>query len=300
MGSANGVDRHAFGATATVAQVIAGADLSGRRVIVTEASSGVGLETARALASAGAEVTLAVSNEEAGTRAAEDIASTMDSSKLQVLKLDLADHSSVIEFVKGWSGPLDVLVNNAAVMATPQQRTHEGWELQFAANHLGHFALSLGLFPALSRADQPRVVVVSSFAHVNSDVLFDDVSFLHHPYDPWIAYAQSKTANILFAVEAARLWACHCISVNALNPGENAATSVLLAASPWVRGISGRYFEDCAVATRYREGVPRGVAARALDPVRAGRLWSMSLHMIATAHPESPILGAAAGCATDT
>lgn len=320
----NGFDPHAFGATTTAAEVVAGVSLVGKVAVVTGASSGIGLETARALASAGAQVTLAVRNEEGGIRAAEDIASTADRARLTVVRLDLADHDSIVDFVSGWRGPLDMLVNNAGIMATPELRTLEGWELQFATNHLGHFALSLGLHPALSLATDPRVVVVSSVGHVNSDVLFDDIHFVRHAYDPWKAYAQSKTANILFAVEAARRWAEIPIAVNALNPGriwetnlkrhmspgsagpaafapkssdvsykdvkQGAATSVLLAASPLVRGISGEYFEDCAVAVPYQEGVRRGVAAYALDPDRASRLWEMSLEMIAMAHPDSPLL----------
>jgi NAD(P)-dependent dehydrogenase (short-subunit alcohol dehydrogenase family) len=320
----NGFDPHAFGATTTAAEVVADVSLVGKVVVVTGASSGIGLETARALASAGAQVTLAVRNEESGIRAAEDIASTTDRAQLAVVRLDLAEHDSIVDFVCGWRGPLDVLVNNAGIMATPELRTREGWELQFATNHLGHFALSLGLHRALSLATDPRVVVVSSVGHVNSDVLFDDIHFFRHPYDPWAAYAQSKTAGILFAVEAARRWAETPIAVNALNPGriwetnlkrhmsagssgpksfapassdvsykdmkQGAATSVLLAASPLVEGISGEYFEDCAVAVPYKEGVRRGVAAYALDPGRAGRLWEMSLEMIAMAHPDSPLL----------
>lgn len=320
----NGLDRHAFGASTTAAQVVADVNLVGKVVVVTGASSGIGVETARALASAGAQVTLAVRNEEAGIRAAEDIASTVASARLAVARLDLADHDSIVDFVTAWRGPLDVLVNNAGVMATPELRTREGWELQFATNHLGHFALSLGLHRALALAGNPRVVVVSSVGHVNSDVLFDDIHFMRHAYDPWTAYAQSKTANVLFAVEAARRWAATPIAVNALNPGriwetnlkrhmpaasggpaafeptstdvscksvkQGAATSVLLAASPLVEGISGEYFEDCAVAVPYKEGVRRGVAAYALDRGRASRLWEMSFEMITAAHPDSPLL----------
>ena len=124
-------------------------------------------------------------------------------------------------------GPLHILVNNAGIMATPERRTPEGWELQFATNHLGHFALTTGLHGggggALAAAGGARVVAVSSVGHVNGEVLFDDVNFERHPYNAWVAYSQSKTANVLFAVEAARRWARDRIAVNALNPGTSPA-----------------------------------------------------------------------------
>jgi NAD(P)-dependent dehydrogenase (short-subunit alcohol dehydrogenase family) len=292
-----------FGAETTAAEVIAGVDLTGRRVIVTGASSGIGAETARVLAGAGAEVTLAVRNPAglpAGSRA---------------VALDLADRASIAAFVAGWRGPLDILVDNAGVMATPETRTAEGWELQFATNHLGHFALTTGLHGALAAAGAARVVVVSSVGHLNGRMRFDDPNFERDPYDPWAAYGQSKTANILFTVEAARRWAADGISVNALNPGriastnlmrhlpptvvdlgdstgvsvktiaQGAATSVLLAASPLVAGVTGRYFEDCAEAEPYRPGIRRGVAGYALDPADAARLWQLSVELLASATP---------------
>jgi len=296
-----------FGAQSTAAEVIAGVGLSGRRAIVTGASSGIGVETARALASAGAEVTLAVRNLEAGRRTAKDIAAGTGGTKVLVVPLDLADQGSVAAFAAGWDGPLHILVNNAGIMATPEMRTPQGWEIQFATNHLGHFALATGLHDALAAAGGARVVVVSSVGHLNGEVLFDDINFERHPYDRWAAYSQSKTANILFMVEAARRWAPDQIAVNALNPGritttnlsrylgedsstpaafeptsttvswktveQGAATSVLLAASPLLDGVTGRYFEDCQEAGPARPGIRRGVAAYALDPEKAARLW---------------------------
>ncbi len=305
-----------FGATSTAAEVIAGVDLAGQRAIVTGASSGIGLETARVLAGAGAEVTLAVRDVAAGEKAVAEMPAGAD---VRVARLDLADRASVDAFVSGWDGPLHILVNNAGIMATPERRTPEGWELQFATNHLGHFALATGLYPSLAAAGGARVVSVSSVGHVNGEVLFDDVNFVRHPYDPWAAYSQSKTANILFAVEAARRWTGDGIAVNALNPGriastglsrhvdpgalapvapapqsfdpagstgvsvkdipQGAATSVLLAASPLVEGVTGRYFEDGQEAGPYVPGVRRGVAAYALDPEKAARLWQLSLDL---------------------
>ena len=304
-----------FGAQSTAAEVIAGVDLSGKRAIVTGGSSGIGVETARALVSAGAEVTLAVRNPEAGQRTAEDIVASTGSKQVLAAPLDLADQPSVAAFVAGWDGPLHILVNNAGIMASPEMRTPQGWEMQFATNHLGHFALATGLHDALAAAGGARVVVVSSVGHVNGEVLFDDINFEHHPYDPWAAYSQSKTANILFAVEAAKRWAPDRIMVNALNPGritatnlsrymggvadspaafepdstavswktpaQGAATSVLLAASPLLDGVTGRYFEDCNEAGPHQPGVRRGVAAYALDPRNAARLWQISTELLA-------------------
>jgi NAD(P)-dependent dehydrogenase (short-subunit alcohol dehydrogenase family) len=304
-----------FGATSTAAEVIAGIDLTGKRAIVTGASSGIGVETARALASAGAAVTLAVRDLEAGRRSAADITATTGNERVLAARLDLADLGSIREFVSGWTGPLDILVDNAGVMATPERRTALGWELQFATNHLGHFALTTGLHGALAAAGDARVVVVSSVGHINGGVLFDDPNFERRPYDPWAAYSQSKTANVLFAVEAAKRWAADRITVNALNPGrisdtglgrhmtaapvafdpkgstgvsvkdtaQGAATSVLLAASPLVAGVTGRYFEDCNEAGPHQPGVRRGVADYALDPDQAGRLWQLSTDLLTAA-----------------
>jgi NAD(P)-dependent dehydrogenase (short-subunit alcohol dehydrogenase family) len=304
-----------FGAQTTAATVIEGVDLTGRRAIVTGGASGIGVETAKALASANAEVTLAVRNLEAGRRTAAEITATTGNEHVLVAPLDLADQASVAAFVEGWDGPLHILVNNAGIMATPELRTQQGWEMQFATNHLGHFALATGLHDALAAAGTARVVSVSSVGHVNGEVVFDDIHFERRPYDPWLAYGQSKTANVLFAVEADNRWAAEGITVNALNPGripgtnlvrhigdvqnapasfepgstavswkkveQGAATSVLLAASPLVDGIGGRYFEDCQVAEPHQPGVRRGVAAYALDPGYAARLWQVSLDTLA-------------------
>jgi NAD(P)-dependent dehydrogenase (short-subunit alcohol dehydrogenase family) len=291
-----------FGATSTAAEVIAGLDLTGRRAIVTGGASGIGAETARVLAAAGADVTIAVRDVETGRRLPG----------VHVAHLDLADPASIDGFTNAWHGPLDILINNAGVMATPETRTPQGRELQFATNHLGHFQLSLGLHDALAAASGARVVVVSSVGHINGEVLFDDVDFRRHPYDPWAAYSQSKTANILFAVEAAKRWAPDHIAVNALNPGriaatnlgrhlaaspssfdpagatgvsvktieQGAATSVLLAASPLVDGVTGHYFEDCQVAEPHIPGVRRGVAQYAMDPEKAARLWNLSVDLL--------------------
>jgi NAD(P)-dependent dehydrogenase (short-subunit alcohol dehydrogenase family) len=301
----------------TAAEVVAGFDLSGTRVIVTGGASGIGLETARALASAGAHVTLAVRNAEAGQRVAAEIVASTGNTHVFVAPVDLADPASVASFVSAWEGPLDVLVNNAGVMACPETRTPQGWELQFATNHLGHFALAIGLHHALTAAGGARIVSVSSRAHLRAPVDFDDIHFRARTYEPWDAYAQSKTANVLFAVEATRRWEGDRITANALQPGtvrsnlqryitdddlertrvhieddngsfhwktpeQGAATAVLLAASPLLEGVGGRYFEDCNEAGPSQPGTGHGVAAYALDSNAAARLWEVSLQTLAS------------------
>jgi NAD(P)-dependent dehydrogenase (short-subunit alcohol dehydrogenase family) len=292
-----------FGFRSTAAEVVAGIDLTGKRAIVTGGSSGIGVETARALAGAGAQVTLAVRNTDTGATAAADIAATTGRDDLAVAALELTDPASVAAFAATWDGPLDMLINNAGVMRTPEQHTRQGWELQFAANHLGHFALAQALHRALAAAGSARIVAVSSTAHLHSPVVFDDLHFRFRPYDPLLSYAQSKTAAILFAVGATARWAADGITANALNPGaiatnlqrhvggklltpparqktpeQGAATSVLLATSPELKGIGGRYFEDCneAPTVDHRDTNGTGVAAYALDLANAHRLWDVS------------------------
>ena len=299
-----------FGFASTAAEVLDGVDLTGRRAVVTGGAACIGVETARALAGAGAEVTLAVRRREAGESTAEDIVATTGNKQVLVAALDLADQTSVRRFTAGWEGPLHILVNNAGVMAAPETRTPEGWELQFATNHFGHFTLATGLHGALAAAGGARVVSVSSSAHLRSPIVFDDIHFRERPYEPWSAYGQSKTANVLFAAEANRRWADDGITVNALMPGairtnlqrhvtdeeidrlrtamggggpqwktpeQGAATSVLVAASPLLDGVGGRYFEDCAEAEPSRPGTRTGVAPYALDPETARRLWQVTV-----------------------
>ena len=300
--------RTPFGFTSTAAEVAEGVDLTGRRVVVTGAASGIGVETARALAGIGAEVTMAVRDVAAGERVAKEIADGGRPAP-EVAALDLAEPESVAAFVAGWDGPLHVLVNNAGVMACPEQRTPAGWEMQLATNHLGHFALALGLHRALASDGDARVVSVSSSGHQLSPLIFDDPHFRFRPYDPWLAYGQSKTANVLFAVEATRRWARDGITSNSLMPGairtnlqrhtggvgsggtpaewfktveQGAATSVLLAVSPLVEGIGGRYFVDCneTETVDRRTGDLGGVARYALDPANADRLWEWSAALV--------------------
>lgn len=266
------------------------------------------------MAAAGAEVTLAVRDPLAGEVVAKEIGPNV-----HVARLDLTDRSSITAFTRTWTGPLDILVNNAGVMAIPEiDRTAEGWERQFATNHLGHAQLTLGLHDALAAAGSARVVQVASSAHLMGAVDFDDPHFEHRQYEAWTAYAQSKTAMILFAVALASRWSG--IAVNALHPGgimtnlqrhlddaqltfvgakdeagnllavppgwktveQGAATTVLLAASPHVDGVTGRYFEDANEAPRQPSPAAgrTGVADYATDPALADRLFTVTEELL--------------------
>lgn len=296
-----------FGFRSTADEVVHGVDLSGKRIIVTGGSSGIGVETARALASVGAEVTLAVRNPGAGREVAQTIIASTRNPHVDVRQLDLADQRSIAAFAAGWRGPLHILVNNAGIMALPElERSPEGWEMQFATNFMGHFALTLGLHEALKAAGGARVVSLSSSGSLFAPVIFGDPHFRFMPYTPFVAYGQSKTACALLAVEATRRWSKDGIFANALNPGaiatnlqkhtgglktpperqktvpQGAATTVLLAASPLLEGIGGRYFEDCAEARTVSERPSdyTGAAPYALDAEHARRLWDMAEELL--------------------
>lgn len=296
-----------YGTRATAAEVIEGLDLTGRRMIVTGGASGLGAETVRALAGAGAQVTIATRNPAIAQPLLEELPGT------QAVALDLSDLASVRAFCADWSGPVDALVANAGVMMLPTREVNaQGWEMQLATNYLGHFALVRGLRSALRAAERPRVVLVSSGAQLRAGFDFDDPQFDQRPYDPFLAYAQSKTADVLLAVGISRRWAEDGITANACAPGwihtnltrhidratmqalgamdadgnlltpdyyktpaQGAATSVLLAASPLVEGVTGQYFEDNQQA-EIVDGGPEpmaGVAKWAIDPTAADRLW---------------------------
>jgi NAD(P)-dependent dehydrogenase (short-subunit alcohol dehydrogenase family) len=296
-----------FGFATTADEVIEDVDLTGKRAIVTGGASGIGIETARVLASAGAEVVLAVRRLSLGEDVARSIRDSTGNSKVHVEQLDLADLRSVKALVSAWQGPLHILINNAGVMAIPTlERTPEGWEMQFATNFLGHFALTQGLRAAMAAAGNARIVSVSSSGNLFAPVLFDDLHFDFIPYDPFVAYGQSKSACALLAVEATRRWSGQGIFANALNPGaiatnlqrhtgglktpperrktlaQGAATSVLLAAHPSIEGIGGRYFEDCkeAVTVTRRPADYSGVAHYAMNADNAQRLWEIATKLV--------------------
>lgn len=312
-----------FGRDSTAADVIAGIDLHGKTAVVTGGYSGLGLETIRALASAGAAVMVPARRPE---HAREVLAEAgVGSGEVSVAALDLADQSSVKEFAAGFlashflggSGSLDILINNAAIMASPERRVGPGWESQFATNHLGHFALTNLLWPALAAGAGARVVSLSSTGHKLSPIRFEDINF-ETGYDKWRAYGQAKTANSLFAVQldafgrdsGVRAFAVHpggimtelqrhlpreemiaagwmdeAGNVNARfkTPAQGAATSVWAATSPTLTGMGGVYCEDCDIAEPTVVGSPeariRGVDAHAVDRADAARLWTLSAEL---------------------
>jgi NAD(P)-dependent dehydrogenase (short-subunit alcohol dehydrogenase family) len=300
-----------FGFSSTATEVLSGVDLTGKTMIVTGGASGIGIETVRSLAAAGASVTIAARRTDMAEEVARMLRKETRNGRIDVRPLDLSNLSSVKRFVETWERPVHALINNAGVMALPElQRSAEGYEMQFATNFLGHFALTLGLRRHLAKAGNARVVSVSSTGSLFGPVLWDDPHFHFIPYDPLLAYAQSKTACILLSVGIRDHWASDGIVSNALNPGaiatnlqrhtgglrtpeefrktpeQGAATSVLLAASPRVEGLSGRYFDDCQEALLISQrpaGRLNGVAPYALDSDNAERLWDMALRLVGEA-----------------
>jgi NAD(P)-dependent dehydrogenase (short-subunit alcohol dehydrogenase family) len=214
---------------------------------------------------------------------------------------------------------LHLLVNNAGIMATPLSYTGDGFESQFGTNHIGHFFLTAGLLPALKAAGRARVVSLTSLGHRRSNIHFEDIHFRDRPYDPWTAYGQSKTANVLFAVAMTQRFARDGISTNAVHPGgimtglqkhvsgeeqvkmgwvdesgvinsrfksteQGAATTIWAAVASELENTSGRYLEDCTIAKPWSDANPMsGVKPYALDPASAERLWSVSEDLIARA-----------------
>ncbi|WP_165068790.1 SDR family NAD(P)-dependent oxidoreductase [Marisediminicola senii] len=298
-----------FDAHSTALDVVDGIDLHGQTALVTGASSGIGVETARALAAAGASVVLAVRDAEAGERTADDIRRTTGAGQVRVMQLDLADLGSVHRAVDSWAGPLHILVANAGVMHTPELRTGDGRELQFGVNHVGHFALAVGLRGALADAGGARIIALSSSGHAASGIRFDDIDFRRDAYDSGLAYGQSKTANVLFALEATRRWADDGIAATAVMPGgiwtglqrwwdpavladmkrqyvegvktveQGAATTVFAATRAALGPGAPAYWEDCRpaqVVPRITDGL-HGVVPHAVDPEAAERLWEHSL-----------------------
>jgi NAD(P)-dependent dehydrogenase (short-subunit alcohol dehydrogenase family) len=308
----------AFNARSTALDVVHGIDLTGRRAIVTGGAAGLGLETARALAAAGAEVTLAVRDRVRGGEAAGALRVSSGRRNVHVGVLDLADLVSIRRFADDWGEtPLHILVNNAAVMACPLTRTAQGWELQFATNHLGHFALTTALLPALRKAAPSRVVCLSSSGHKIGGVDFDDIHFERREYNKWKAYGQAKSANALMSLGLHLRHAADGITANAVHPGgimtglqkylpieeqralgwlkaddtpldlfktpeQGAATSVWAATASQLQGHGGRYLEDC------NEGEPAepsnrvsGWSPHIMDGAAAQRLWEVSASMLA-------------------
>ena len=300
-----------FGPSSTTDEVLVGIDLTGRTALVTGASGGLGAETARALASKRCAVTLAARDVDKAATVADSIRTKHPHAIVDVGRLELADPESVTRFVQSWTAghdELHILVLNAGVMACPLTRTTDGFELQFATNHLGHFGLTMGLLDALRAGAPARVVSVSSGAHALSAVVFEDIHYQAREYDPWTAYGQSKTANVLFAVELDRRYRDAGVRAFAAHPGmigtdlgrhltresiarirsvagaageppksvaQGAATAVWAATAPELAGTGGVYLADCSIAPPTEAGSP-GYASHAVDPDAARRLWEIS------------------------
>jgi NAD(P)-dependent dehydrogenase (short-subunit alcohol dehydrogenase family) len=205
-----------FGFTSTASEVLAGVDLSGKTMIVTGGASGIGIETVKSLAAAGASVTIAARRVDAAEEVAKGLRAETGNSKIEVRPLDVADLNSVKKFADDWDKPIHALVNNAGIMMVPElERTAEGCELQFGTNFLGHFALTMGLRRQLAAASGARVVSVSSTGSLFGPVIWDDPHFHFTQYNPLLGYAQSKTACILLSVGIKERWAFDGIVSNA-------------------------------------------------------------------------------------
>ncbi len=300
-----------FGRRSTAREVLDGIDLTGKLAVVTGGYSGIGLETTRALAEAGARVVVPARRPGAAAEALDGVEG------VEVDGLELSDQDDVRAFAERFlrtGRAIDVLVNNAGVMACPQAVAGPGWEYQFATNHLGHFTLANRLWPALAEGGA-RVVSVSSGGHQASPIRWEDPWFARG-YDRWLAYGQSKTANALFALHLDRLGEPFGVRAFSLHPGailtplqrhmtrremvdagwvdengelidpvfktpeQGAATQVWAATSPRLAGMGGVYCEDCdvAVPAGTETGV-EGVRDHAADPAQAERLWAFSAEL---------------------
>ena len=279
---------------------------TGRTIVITGANSGIGLAAARGLAAAGARVVLAVRDAAKGATAAGGIAG-----ETEVRALDLADLSSVRAFAEEWDGQIDVLINNAGVMAVPKGRTKDGFEMQIGTNHLGHFALTNLLLPKIT----DRVVTVSSGAHRIGNLDVDDLNWERRRYQPWLAYGQSKLSNLLFTMELERrlaeagsdvhAFACHpgYASTNLQSHTGNVVQNTLMALGNKLLAQSD---EMGALPTMYaatmdipggsyvgpdsfqeQRGHPTlvGRSGRASDIAEAGRLWQRSEDMTGVSFP---------------
>lgn len=312
----------AFDASSTTDEVLDGVDLAGSVAAVTGASGGLGLETARALAARGAHVVLAARDSGKLDAAVATIRAAHPDASLATVDLDLADvascRSAAIELITSVDR-LDLLVNNAGVMCTPQGRTKDGFETQMGTNHLGHMAWTVPVMDLLTKDGGGRIVNLSSAGHRFGDVDLDDLNFERRPYDPWTAYGASKTANILFTVELERRLGPLGVHSVAVHPGgihtelgrhmtpellgeiqqrieqsnpagfewksipQGAATTVWAATTPQYARHGGVYCEDCREAAVVHPDAPGrdGVLAYAVDPERAAVLWDRSMAILA-------------------
>jgi NAD(P)-dependent dehydrogenase (short-subunit alcohol dehydrogenase family) len=306
-----------FDANSTAEQVIEGISLEGKLAVVTGASSGLGVETCRVLASAGATVLMVARDEEKLEAVAAELLRQQPDAQLLTQRMDLADldsvHSAATEILL-YHSEIQLLINNAGVMACPLQRTKQDFEMQFGTNHLGHFLFTGLLSEALLEGAPGRVINLSSAGHKFARFNFDDPSYHHRDYDKWQAYGESKTANVLFTVgldrrtreRGVRSFAVHpgaimtnlgrhmdeadLATLNERSPSskglvfktveQGAATTVWAASSPQLSGRGGVYLEDCQIAAAAVEGKSTGVESYAVNPAAADRLWLLSEELV--------------------
>ena len=300
----------------TTDEVIEGVRLDGKTALVTGASTGLGLETARALAATGARVVLAVRSDEKAEQTKATIRERVPDADLEHGTLDLASLGSVRRFADKFRSQhheLHLLINNAGVMFAPFERTAEGFEMHFGINHVGHFLLTGLLMPCLVAGAPSRVVNLSSGGHRSSDILWDDPNYETRPYDKMQAYGQSKTANILFTRQLETLLGSKGVHAYAVHPGmiytdlgrymtkedieditkraaavpgggikpkpipAGAATSVWAAVAPELEGKGGAYLEDCEISDEDAEWTR--------DPDAAARLWKLSEELVGQTFP---------------
>lgn len=309
-----------FGYRSTAAEVIQGTDLTGKTVVITGGYSGIGTETVRALASVGAHVIVGVRRLDVAQANLAEVAG-----QVTILPLDLGAPASIDTFsaaVAARMEQVEILINNAAVMATPLVRDARGYESQFAINHLGHFQLTARLWPLLTAADRARVVVLSSSAHGGNGLDIHDLNFESRAYEKWTAYAQAKSANALFALSLDKIGEAHGVRAFAVHPGgidtplqrhmpeeeklafgwmdkdgnlnpllktieQGAATTVWCATSPLLAGMGGVYCEDCNVGEPWRADHPpfTGVHPHIRDEALADALWAKSKELLGEKFP---------------
>ena len=302
-----------YDASTTTDDVIAGVSLEGKLALVTGASSGLGIETCRALASAGAGVVMSARDPEKLEAAMGTIREALPAAELEPLLMDLADLDSVraaAASVLQRYPAIDLLINNAGVMACPLMRTAQGFEMQFGTNHLGHFVFTGLIAQALLAAAPARVVNLSSGGHKFANVNFEDPNYQQREYDKWQAYGESKTANALFSVALDARLRGRGVRAFAVHPGvimtglarhmdeadfallserapgdaplsfktleQGAATTVWAAVAPELSDEGGIYLENCQIAQPAVQGGDSGVESYALDAQAAERLWTLS------------------------